>query len=271
MQNITISFIGAGNMARSLIGGLIAAGFSAKHIWATNPIRSLLTQLKNEFNIHITTDNKEAAAIADVIVLCVKPKEVAPLCAELKTSLTHRGALIISIAAGITIDSITQWLGKSLPIVRTMPNTPALVQAGITGLFANTNVTPTQHQWAEQILRAVGSIAWVKEESQLDAVTALSGSGPAYFLLFMEELAKAGQQLGLSAEEAHLLVMQTALGTAKLAVESNESWENLRKKITSPGGTTEQALNVFSTALPNLCEKAVQAAYHRAKELSTSK
>lgn len=270
-QTITISFIGAGNMGSSLIGGLITAGFAAQHIWASNPDTQALQRLQTQFNIHTTTDNQQAAAAADVIVLCVKPKDVAQLCQQLQTTLKNPSTLLISIAAGIPTTSIAQWLNCDMPVVRCMPNTPALVQAAMTGLYATQAVNTQQREWAEEIMRSVGAILWVEKEDTLDKINALSGSGPAYFLLFMEALRDAGTKLGLTREEAHFLTLQTAFGAAKLALESNEEWATLRKNITSPGGTTEQAIHAFTPELFNLCDKAVIAAFNRAKELASTK
>ncbi len=263
----TIGFIGAGNMASSLIGGLLASGYPLSHLLASNLSLAALESLAT-LGIYTTTDNLAVANAADILVLCVKPKDMATLCSELANILTQKNTLVLSIAAGITTAAIQQWTGNPLPLVRTMPNTPALVGAAMTGLYATPQVNPAQRACAEEIMRAVGAILWVETESQLDIVTALSGSGPAYFLYFMEALRDAGIQLGLSAEAAHFLVGQTAFGAAKLALENNETWSSLRQKITSPGGTTEQAIQAFTPHLTHLCKKAVDAAYHRSQALS---
>lgn len=264
-----ISFIGAGNMGSSLINGLLAAGFEAKNIWASNSDSHTLQQLKTQFNVHTTQDNLHAADETDVIVLCVKPNHLPAVCQELKNTLQNSKKLIISIAAGIPTHTIAQCLGENAAIVRCMPNTPALVRAGMSGLYATPSVTTQQRDWAEEIMRSVGSILWVEEESTIDKINALSGSGPAYFLFFMEALRDAGLKLGLTQEEAHFLTLQTAFGTAKLALESNEAWSVLRKNITSPGGTTERAIAAFTPELFTLCNKAVDAAFQRAKELGS--
>jgi pyrroline-5-carboxylate reductase len=183
--------------------------------------------------------------------------------------VSQQQPLVISIAAGIPAATLGNWLGKSIAIVRTMPNTPAMVQSGATALYANANVSEDQRSTAESILRAVGIAIWVEDEAQMDAVTALSGSGPAYFFLFMEALQAAGQELGLPESTAQLLALQTAFGAAKMALESNEDAATLRRQVTSPGGTTEYAIRTFQEGgLEALVSKALLAAADRSRELA---
>ncbi|AHF00679.1 pyrroline-5-carboxylate reductase [Thiomicrospira aerophila AL3] len=265
-----IAFLGAGNMAKSLIGGLIASGHPAKAIVASDRQAEQLANLQQHYGIAISDNNAELLD-HDLVVLAVKPQQLKAVCTELAPLLIQRNRLplFISIAAGITTDTLSRWLGLDCAIVRTMPNTPALIQTGATGLFANAQVTPTQHEQAEQVLRTAGITLWVEDESMLDAVTALSGSGPAYFFLFMEAMVSAGKNLGLPAETAQLLTLQTALGAAKMALESDVGLTELRARVTSPNGTTEQAIKSFQQAqLDQTVAQAMQAAHRRAQELA---
>ncbi|HIQ40851.1 MAG TPA: pyrroline-5-carboxylate reductase [Sulfurivirga caldicuralii] len=268
MHNATLAFIGAGNMARSLIGGLVQAGWPKDRLLATDPNAAARAQLTTQLGITTLEDNAEAARQADVVVLAVKPQQLQSVCHALQPALSHR-PLILSIAAGVRSADIDRWLGGGLPIVRTMPNTPALVGAGATGLYANASVSAAQKTLAENILRAVGMTVWVDEEKLLDAVTALSGSGPAYFFMLMEAMQAAGERLGLDRNQARLLTVQTALGAAKMALETQEDTAELRRRVTSPRGTTEAALNVFFNAgCVEIVDRALTAAYHRADELA---
>ena len=245
MKDLPIAFIGGGNMARSLLGGLLVSGADPDHLWVAEPDAGQRELLRGRFGVHTGFDNREIAAKGQVIVLAVKPQILRPVTEELaETAQAHR-PLVISIAAGVREPDIRRWLGYEAAIVRTMPNTPALVGSGATALFANAQVNDTQRQTAESIMRSVGVTVWVDSERMLDAVTALSGSGPAYFFLLMEALEKTGVQLGLAPETARLLTLQTAFGAAKMALESPENVAVLRAGVTSPGGTTERAISVF--------------------------
>lgn len=267
IENLT--FIGAGNMARSLIGGLLATGYPADHLTATDTHRETLDKAAEAFYINTSQDNRAAIANADVVILAVKPQVMKTVACELADALSGRKPLVISIAAGISLHSLQSWLGKDLAIVRCMPNTPALLQQGATGLFANTQTSDEQKQLAETILSAVGLAVWVENESQLDAVTALSGSGPAYFFLMMEAMQSAGTALGLPDETARLLTLQTALGAAAMAQKSDEELAQLRKNVTSPGGTTEQAILSFEQdGFRSIVANALQAANKRSITLS---
>jgi len=270
MKDITIAFIGGGNMARSLVGGLLADGMPPNHIWVADPNESALHDLHSRFGVHTTSDNGEAARHAQVVVLAVKPQVAKDVVQALAPVVQSQRPLVISIAAGIRESALRAWLGKDTAIVRTMPNTPALVGSGATALFANSAVSQEQHDLAESILRAVGMTLWVKEESAMDAVTALSGSGPAYFFLIMEALEAAGQHLGLPRDTARLLTLQTAFGAAKMALESNEELSALRQRVTSPGGTTESAIKVLQGhQLEPIFDEALRAAHKRSIELAT--
>lgn len=268
-MNAKICFIGAGNMAKSLIGGLIASGYSADNILATDPHQEQRDALSSQFAIQTYADNGEALMHADIVVLAVKPQILRQVCAEIKETVQAGSPLIISVAAGIRTVDIDRWLGGDLAIVRTMPNTPALIQTGAIGLFANTQVNSEQKSQAEHIMRSTGLTLWVEQEAQLDTVTALSGSGPAYYFLFMEAMEKAAQEMGLDEKSAHLLTMQTALGAAKMVMESHQDCAELRANVTSPNGTTERAIQYFeANNLRDTVSGAMKASRDRAQELA---
>ena len=269
MKNIHICFIGCGNMGRSLIGGILANGYPGDLICGADPSLEQREKVSELFGITTYADNHEALSNADVIVLAVKPQVMAATVKEVAAGLAAQQPLLISIAAGIRLTAINGWLQDDLPIIRAMPNTPALIQAGATALFANDRVTQTQRETAETIMRSVGTAVWVEHESLLDTVTALSGSGPAYFFLFMEILEKAAIDMGLQPEQARLLTLETALGAAKMAMESEQDAGILRKQVTSPGGTTEAALAVLEQGnIEQLFRNALKAAQQRSVELA---
>ncbi len=265
-----LAFIGGGNMARSLIGGLLQNGWAAGDITVSDPDPeqpARLYQLDRALNV--IDDNQQAAATADVVVFAVKPQILQPVCRALAGTLTARRPLILSIAAGIRSTDIDRWCGGGLPVVRCMPNTPALVQSGATGLYANDTVSEAQRALAETLMRAVGTTVWLDDETLLNAVTALSGSGPAYVFLVIEAMQAAGEQLGLPTETAALLAIETVFGAAKLALESPENAATLRARVTSKGGTTERALEVLEGGhLRQLFADALAAASQRAEELA---
>ena len=268
MSTPNIAFIGAGNMATSIVGGLVEAGHPADHIRAADPFPDSLDRLQAVAPVVSCANNKEAASAADVIILAVKPQVMAEVCSDLADSLGSN-ALVISIAAGITIASMQSWLGEDTAIVRCMPNTPALLGCGATGLYANDRVSEDQCRQAETVLNAVGILSWVPTEQHLDAVTALSGSGPAYFFLFMEAMIDAGIGQGLDRETAASLAQQTALGAARMAQESDVDLVELRRRVTSPGGTTQAAVESFEAAgLRDVVTQAMQAAADRADEMA---
>jgi pyrroline-5-carboxylate reductase len=267
-ENIKTGFIGAGNMARSLVGGLIASGMKADRIQAFDPDEQRVQQLVKDFGIHAAANNQAMLDGCDVVVLAVKPQVMGEVVSALKLG-SHR-PLILSIAAGITTRALRQWFGEELALVRAMPNTPALVRSGATGLYATEQVSAAQRDQAESILRAVGLTLWVAQESELDTVTALSGSGPAYFFYVMEAMEKAAEKLGLPADVARLLTVQTAFGAAKLALEIEEDPRVLRERVTSPGGTTERAVTALQDGkLVEVFEQALKAAHDRSVELAT--
>jgi len=264
-----IGFIGGGNMASSLLSGLIASGHSPQHLWVSDINPDTLKALAENLNVNTSTSNDTVINEVDVVVLAVKPQTLSSVAKSAAALIQQKKSLVVSIAAGINQHSLSQWLGADTAIVRCMPNTPALVLTGATALHANTKVTAEQRNLAENILRSVGIALWVKDESELDAVTAVSGSGPAYYFLLMEAMEKAALELGLSEVTARLLVQQTALGAAKIALESSESPEQLRKRVTSPGGTTQRAIETFEQGgFTELVSKALHAARDRSIEMS---
>ncbi|MDY0005533.1 MAG: pyrroline-5-carboxylate reductase [Spongiibacteraceae bacterium] len=269
MADPRIAFIGAGNMAASIIGGLVAEGFSAQSIAAADPSAESLARIQGVAPVRIATDNHSAVADADVVVLAVKPQVMRTVAEALAPALQAGKPLLISIAAGIEVASLARWLGPDLPIVRCMPNTPALVQRGATALYANAAVSAAQRELADRILRAVGIALWVDDEAALDAVTAVSGSGPAYFFLVMEAIQASGEALGLSPEVARQLTLQTALGAAQMAIASDVDAGELRRRVTSPNGTTERAVASFEDAgLRDIFLRALTACRDRSRELA---
>jgi pyrroline-5-carboxylate reductase len=268
LESTKIGFIGAGNMANSLIRGMLVQEVNPERVWATDIDAEKLLQLGERCGIN-TASNRQIAETADVIILAVKPQVMKTVCQQLAVDLGARSPLILSIAAGITVTNLQQWLGEDMAIVRCMPNTPALVGKGASGLFANDFVLEEQRHLAEQIMTSVGLCIWVASESDIDTVTALSGSGPAYFFLFMEAMQETAIAMGLSKETARKLTYQTALGAAELALNSDEDTKILRQNVTSPGGTTERAINEFEAGgLRDLVNRALSAAHDRSIELA---
>lgn len=272
MKTNNIGFIGAGNMATSLINGLITSGHAPEKIWIADINPETLQTLAKNLNVNIASGNDELVKAVDVVVLAVKPQVLHSVAEQIAAVIAQQQVLVVSIAAGITQASLARWIGENVAIVRCMPNTPALVLTGATALHANINVSNEQRDLAENILRAVGISLWVENEAELDAVTAVSGSGPAYYFLLMEAMETAARELGLNESQARLLILQTALGAAKIALESNESPAQLRQRVTSPGGTTQAAIQSFEEGgFTALVSKAIHAAHNRsvsmAKEL----
>ena len=269
VQQHKLTFIGAGNMARSLIGGLIADGYDPTRITAADPVEDQRSGTGAQFGIVTHADNAAAAKEADVVILAIKPQAMQTAAQSLADVVQTGKPLLISIAAGVRTDDLDAWLGGNTTLVRCMPNTPALVQSGATGLFATAAVTASGRDIAESILRAVGITRWVEEESLLDAVTAVSGSGPAYFFLVMEAIQAGAERLGLEPDTARLLTLQTALGAARMAMESQQAPGELRRRVTSPGGTTERAIGILEEAgLRDDFDRALTAARDRAEELA---
>jgi pyrroline-5-carboxylate reductase len=261
-----IAFLGGGNMATALIGGLVARGFSIPNLSVIEPNVVARERLLAAYGVHISEAVDEATRAADTLVLAVKPQDMKTALAPVTPVVA--GKLVISIAAGIRLATLSRWLGGHQKIVRCMPNTPALIGEGVTGIFAPPGVSDEERARAEKILTSVGGHAWVGEEQLLDPVTALSGSGPAYVFWFIEQLARSGEALGLPPETAAKLALDTVVGAAKLAARSEDSPAVLREKVTSKGGTTEAALRVFaSEKLAEGLGRALEAASRRGTEL----
>jgi pyrroline-5-carboxylate reductase len=269
MENIRITFIGCGNMGRSLIGGLINNSYPSNCISGMDidDAQRLLTT--NLYGIEVLDNSVDAIRGAHVVVLAVKPQAMKVTLIPLREIFSHEKPLLVSIAAGIRLGDLARWAGENLAVVRAMPNMPALIGTGAAALCANDKVNDMQRDIAETIMRSTGIVTWVEDEILIDAVTALSGSGPAYYFYIMEIMEKAGIQLGLSKEQARILTLQTALGAAKMALESEHDPETLRKQVTSHGGTTERALKVLQEGkLDELINKAIHAAFQRSQELA---
>ncbi|WP_151830394.1 pyrroline-5-carboxylate reductase [Acinetobacter junii] len=264
--NQNICFIGGGNMAQALIGGLLSRGLPTTRITVSDPVEQI-RQILEEKGIQTITDNVEAIQNADVVVLAVKPQVLATVLQPLEGLLSDK--LVISIIAGAEIQTISELIGGSQRIVRVMPNTPALVQTGAHGIYASEAVNAQDRELTSQILAATGLTIWVDSEAQIDAVTAVSGSGPAYFFYLMESMIRAGKNLGLDEKVATALTLQTALGAAQMAITSSNSPSELRKNVTSPNGTTQAALEVFDRAqISQNIQAALAAAQKRSQELA---
>ncbi|ENX32562.1 pyrroline-5-carboxylate reductase [Acinetobacter colistiniresistens] len=264
--NKNICFIGGGNMAQALIGGLLSRGLPTTRITVSDPVEQIRHVLE-EKGIQTTTDNVEAIKNADVVVLAVKPQVLATVLQPLTGLLSDK--LVISIIAGAEIQTISDLIGGSQRVVRVMPNTPALVQTGAHGIYASDAVGTQDRELTSQILAATGLTIWVDSEAQIDAVTAVSGSGPAYFFYLMESMIRAGKNLGLDEKVATALTLQTALGAAQMAITSSNSPAELRKNVTSPNGTTQAALEVFDRAqISQNIQAALAAAQKRSQELA---
>lgn len=256
-------------MARSLAGGLLNNGWGRDYLLVADPDSATRQTLEQALGVTTTENNLEAVNQADIVVLAVKPQVLPKVAKELANTIAEKRPLVISIAAGIRTDSLSNWLGKEVPLVRAMPNTPALIGSGATGLYASENVTPELRDEAESILRTAGLVVWVDNEDLMDVVTALSGSGPAYFFLVMEALESAAVKQGLRPETARLLTLETAYGAAKMALEDDEEPARLRQRVTSPGGTTEQAIQSFEdNNIRAMFEQALDAATRRSRELA---
>lgn len=263
--NCNICFIGGGNMAQALIGGLISRGLPPTRITVSDPVEQI-RQLLQEKEVHVTQDNVAAIQNADVVVLAVKPQVLATVLRPLKGLLSDK--LVISIIAGAEIQTISNLIDSNR-VVRVMPNTPALVQTGAHGIYANDVVSASDRELTSQILAATGLTIWVNSEAQIDAVTAVSGSGPAYFFYLMESMIRAGKNLGLDEKVATALTLQTALGAAQMAITSSNTPSELRKNVTSPNGTTQAALEVFDRAqISQNIQSALAAAQKRSQELA---
>jgi len=268
-MDIKIGFIGGGNMAQAMIGGLVTTGMPTDMILVADPNASQRELVSHRYDVQTLADNAELAASVDVLVLAVKPQVMAQVTRELRNVVQKNRPLVVSIAAGIEISSMQSWLGDDIAIVRAMPNSPCLIRHGITALHANPAASNAQRGQAQKILEAVGAVIWVQQEDLMDAVTAVSGSGPAYFFLFMEAMEHSARILGLPMEVAWALALHTGAGATRMALESGQDLAQLRKNVTSPGGTTAAALEIFEKAgLREIVDNALTGARDRGREIA---
>lgn len=264
-----IAFIGAGNMNAAIISGLVKNGFNAQDIIVSNPSAPKRVALQEALNIRQTSSNTEAVTFADVIVLGVKPLLIDVVCQELSQTLDLTNKCFISVAAGCTLQQIEQALEQPCSVIRTMPNTPSQVGVGVTGIFANEKTNESQKAFTESLMSSVGMVKWLDNEAQIDHIIAVSGSGPAYFFLFMEAMEKQALAYGFNEQESRDLVQQTALGAAKMVIENKLPISKLRENVTSKGGTTQAAISAFSEGgLEQLVTDAMSSALNRAKEMA---
>ncbi|TZF90326.1 pyrroline-5-carboxylate reductase [Cognatilysobacter lacus] len=265
-----IAFIGGGNMARSLVGGLVADGRPAASIRVAEPVESLREALSNDFGVQTFARAADAAAGAASWVLAVKPQVMRAVCAELAVAASS-DPLVISIAAGITSTQLDRWLGGGRAIVRAMPNTPSLIGQGVTGLYATRAVSEARRDETVALLRAGGPTAWIADESLMDAVTAVSGSGPAYVFLLAEAMQSAAERQGLPTDTASLLVRQTLVGAAAMLAQTGEPASVLRARVTSPGGTTQAAVETLQAGgFEAVVDRAIERAAQRGREISAA-
>jgi pyrroline-5-carboxylate reductase len=261
-----ITFLGGGNMASALIGGMLNTGFPVSDIAVIEIGAESRERLERKFGVRCYAEVVSSALNCDVLLLAVKPQQMREACASLQPHL--RQQLVISIAAGLRLSDLTRWLGGHDKLVRAMPNTPAMIGSGVTGLFALPAVSEAERLGAERVLQAVGSTLWVADEAQIDAVTAISGSGPAYVFLFIEALEQAAEDLGFTTRQSRQLAIETVLGAAKLAAQSDESASVLRERVTSKAGTTEAALRIMSEhGVKEGVVAGAMAAYARSGEM----
>jgi pyrroline-5-carboxylate reductase len=270
MQHRKIAFIGAGNMTRSIISGLVKNAYPAHLITASNPSIDKLSSLQADFGINITQDNDQALQAADVIVLAVKPQLMEQVCGAFDQTQNLKDKLFVSIAAGITSARLQEMLGGAFPTVRTMPNTPSALGKGMTGLFADSSVDNMDKQYAADLMSQVGEIAWVEQESMIDGVIAAAGSSPAYFFLFLEAMQTEAQRQGFDQTTARLMVQQAMLGAAEMVCHNPHlELSDLRTQVTSKGGTTAKAIESFQQqGLEKIVANAMQAAVKRAEQMA---
>lgn len=267
-QAFKIGIIGAGNMGQAMLNGFLKHGISTQLLSIADPKQARCQQLNQENHIFSTTDNVALAKSVDILILAVKPQQMKAVITEIAPSITQQ--LIISVAAGIESDQINEWLNdKKASIVRAMPNTPVVIAKGMIALFANSYVTETQKEAAQSLMNALGEVVWLTQESHMHAATALSGSGPAYFFYMMESMVRAGISMGLSETVSKRLILQTALGSVTMAIESDQTLETLRHNVTSKGGTTEAGIQTLQEGqFLELIIKAIQNSAQRSQELS---
>ncbi|OUS32685.1 pyrroline-5-carboxylate reductase [Thalassotalea sp. 42_200_T64] len=266
-----VAFIGAGNMNGAILAGMVNQGFNANDIMVSNPSAAKREALAEQYGVLQTSDNLVAAKFADVIVLGVKPHFIKQVCAEITTQIDIADKCFISVAAGISLAQMQSELGDNAAIIRCMPNTPAQLGLGMTGLFANNSITKADEEFANSLLTGIGKVLWLQTEAEIDDLLAVSASGPAYFFAFMEAMQNKAMAFGFSEQTARELVQQTAVGAAQMVIENEQSIARLRENVTSKGGTTQAALTVFSDGnMSELVAKAMDAAKARSIEITTS-
>lgn len=265
-----IAFIGAGNMTQSIVGGMVKSSYPSELIYVSNPSQPKLEKLQRELGVNVSQNNADVAKSADVIVLSVKPQLMADVCAALREQVAElANKLIVSIAAGIRIEKYRQYLGADIRMIRVMPNTPSLVGKGMSGLVADARASADDRNYITEAFNGVGSTLWVADEDELDILGAVAGSGPAYFFEFMASLQKAATALGFDHDKARAMVQQTALGAAEMAINSELELEELRKQVTSKGGSTAKGIEVYQAAdIDDISKKAVKAAVQRNQEMA---
>ncbi len=264
-----IAFIGAGNMARAIIIGLVNSGVAAKDIIVANPSPEKRVQLANEFGVQQTDDNIKASKFADIIVLCVKPHFICDVCQQLSNAVDVANKLFVSVAVGTTVAQIQQALNTQSSVVRVMPNTPSQLGLGMSGMYASSEVNDEQKAASDKLMSAVGKVIWLETEDKINDIIAIAGSAPAYFFLFMEAMEKQAQTLGFSPEESRMLVQQTALGAAQMVEHNSVAISTLRENVTSKGGTTFAALEQFrKDGIEQMVSNAMNAAITRAEEMA---
>lgn len=270
MINCKMGLIGGGNMGRAIAGGLLRGGMHATDLMIAEPIAEQCDRLRKElYGIMVTEQNDAVAATAEVLLFAVKPQILKPVCEGLAAVVQEKRPLIMSIAAGPTIDDIDLWLGGGLSVVRVMPNQPALIDQGISALFANERVSAAERDMAEKVMTAVGQVVWLDSESKMDAVTAVSGTGPSYFYLLIDCMIAAGIKFGIDPEVARTLAVETARGATSLAAAETESMASLIERVRSPGGTTTAAFEQLDSAdVRGIFAAAIDAAARRAAELA---
>ncbi len=270
MSNTHLAILGGGNMGRALIGGLLRRGTRPEQISVGESVEAARESLSGEFGIRATADNVAALERANVVVIAVKPQDTASVLAPLRTLLNRNRPTVLSVAAGIRVSALESWCGPGVPVVRAMPNRPALVGAGATGLYAPKHVDAAHRAAAQHVMEATGEVVWVPSEDALDVVTALSGSGPAYFFLLAELMANAAVELGLEPQSARRLAVATLYGSGLLAHTSEADLARLREQVTSKGGTTEAALRTLNDAdLRGIVARALESATLRSRELAS--
>ncbi|WP_334030163.1 pyrroline-5-carboxylate reductase [Alteromonas sp. P256] len=270
MQQKKLAFIGAGNMSRSIISGLIQSGYAKENILAANPSTPKLDKLKEEFGIQTTQSNDEACQFADAIVLAVKPQIMGDMCADLQKNNDLAGKLFLSIAAGLPVSRLQEMLGGDYPVVRIMPNTPSLLGKGMSGMYADDTVTQEDRSYVDDVMNSVGETVWVNEEDGINGVIAAAGSSPAYFFLFLQNMQEEAMNMGFDKDQSRLMVQQAMLGAAEMVCNNPDlELSELRAQVTSKGGTTAQAVNTFiDEGLKDIVSKSMRAAVARAEEMA---